>query len=137
MKKVAILVSRGSYNSLVQVMTLVMACMVSEIKVRLFFRDESVFKLTPQEAGKINLTEFYKGQETNVIARLKQNKLENLQSLLREVKEKGDIHVAVCSSSLAICGLRHEDLIPEVDEVQGLTSFLLEEMSTADQILTF
>lgn len=137
MKKVAILVSHGSYNSLVQVMTLVMACMVSEIKVRLFFRDESVFKLTPKEAGKINLTEFYKGQEAKVLERLKQNKLDNLQSLLKEIKSKGDIHVSVCSSSLAICGLKHADLIPEVDEVQGLTSFLLEEISTADQVLTF
>lgn len=137
MKKVAILVSHGSYNSLVQVMTLVMACMVSEIKVRLFFRDESVFKLTPKEAGRVNLTEFYKGQEAAVLERLKQNKLENLQSLLKEIKSKGDVRVAVCSSSLAICGLKHEDLIPEVDEVQGLTSFLLEEMSTADQVLTF
>jgi len=137
MKKIAILVSRGSYNSLVQVMTLVMACVVSEIKVRLFFRDESVFKLTPKEAGKINLSDFYKGQEAAVLERLKQNKLENLQALLKEIKSKGDIRVSVCSSSLAICGLKHEDLIPEVDEVQGLTSFLLEEMSTADQILTF
>lgn len=137
MKKIAILVSRGSYNSLVQVMTLVMACMVSEIKVRLFFRDESVFKLTPQEAGKINLTEAYKGKESGVIERLRANKLENLQSVLREVKEKGDVRAAVCSSSLAIAGLKHEDLIPEIDEVQGLTSFLLEEMLTSDQVLTF
>ena len=137
MKKIAILVSHGSYNSLVQVMTLVMACVVSEIKVRLFFRDESVFKLTPKEAGKINLTEAYYGRELGVMERLKQNKLDNLQSLLKEVKPKGDIKVSVCSSSLAICGLKHEDLIPEVDEVQGLTSFLLEEMSTSDQVLTF
>lgn len=137
MKKIAILVSRGSYNSLVQVMTLVMACMVSEIKVRLFFRDESVFKLTPREAGRINLTEYYKGQEAHVVDRLRQNHLDNLQLLIREMKEKGDVRLAVCSSSLAIAGLKHGELIPEVDEVQGLTSFLLEEMSTADQVLTF
>ena len=137
MKKIAILVSRGTYNSLVQVMTLVMACTLSEIKIRLFFRDESVFKLTPTEAGKINLSEIYRGKESGVIERLKANSLENLQSLIHELKEKGDVHVSVCSSSLAICGLKHEDLIPEVDEVQGLTSFLLEEMSTSDQILTF
>ena len=118
-------------------MTLVMACTVSEIKVRLFFRDESVFKLTPKEVGRINLTEAYKGKEASVIERLKTNKLENLQSILQEVKQKGDVRVAVCSSSMAIAGLKHEDFIPEVDDVQGLTSFLLEEMSTADQILTF
>jgi len=137
MKKIAILVSRGTYNSLVQVMTLVMACTLSEIKIRLFFRDESVFKLTPAEAGQINLSEIYRGKEAGVMERLKANSLENLQSLIRELKEKGDVHVSVCSSSLAICGLSHADLIPEVDEVQGLTSFLLEEMSTSDQILTF
>lgn len=137
MKKIAILVSRGTYNSIVQVMTLVMACLLSEIKVRLFFRDESVFKLTPAEAGKINLSEIYRGKEAGVIEQLKANSLENLQLLLKELKEKGDLRVSVCSSSMAICGLKHENLIPEVDEVQGLTSFLLEEMSTSDHILTF
>ena len=137
MKKVAILVSGGSHNNLVQVLTLVMACTVSEIAVRLFFRDESVFKLTPEGCRVLNLSEPYTPRKEEVILMLKANKLADLQQLIREVKEKGDVRVLVCSSSLAICGLKPEDLIPEVDEVRGLTSFLLEEMIPADSILTF
>ena len=137
MKKVAILVSRGSYNNLVQVFTFVMACVVSEIAVRLFFRDESIFKLTLEGSKILNLSEPYQARKENVMLILKANRLDNLQELIQEVKGKGDVRLSVCSSSLAICGLKPEELIPEVDEVQGLTSFLLEEMIPADSILTF
>ena len=46
MNKLAVIVTRGSYNSLVSVCTLIMAAAVSEISVRVFFRDEAVFSLT-------------------------------------------------------------------------------------------
>jgi peroxiredoxin family protein len=42
-----------------------------------------------------------------------------------------------CSSSLAICGLTKEDLIPEIDDVRGLPAFLTEDVAAADKVLTF
>ena len=137
MKSLAIIVSRGHYNSLVQVCTLLMASVVSEIKVRVFVRDEAVFKMTKQGAQEINLSEAFRGKEAQVKERLVKHKLADLRQVLQEVKRQGDVKIAVCTSSMAICGVTQEELIPEVDEVRGLTSFLLEEMSEADQVLTF
>ena len=61
----------------------------------------------------------------------------DLAKLARDIKASGDVKYYVCSSSLAICGLKKEDLIPEIDEVRGLPSFLMEDMATADTVLTF
>ncbi len=137
MKSLAIIVSRGHYNSLVQVCTLLMASVVSGIKVRVLVRDEAVLKMTTQGAREINLSEAFRGVEVQVRERLAQHRLGDLRQLLQEVKQQGDVQISVCSSSMAICGVTQEQLIPEVDDVRGLTSFLLEEMSQADHVLTF
>ena len=61
----------------------------------------------------------------------------DLHKLARDIKASGDVRYYVCSSSLAIAGLKKDDLIPEIDEVRGLPAFLLEDVATADKVLTF
>jgi predicted peroxiredoxin len=72
-----------------------------------------------------------------VRARLERQGLLDLPALFRDMKTAGDLRLYVCSSSLAISGARPEDLIPEIDEVRGLAAFLLEDVATADRVLTF
>ncbi len=69
-------------------------------------------------------------------ARLAAQGLDDLPRLLGEAREVGDVRLYACSSSMAICGLRPEDLIEGV-EVRGLTAFLLEDVASADRVLTF
>jgi len=137
MKKLALIVSRGSHNSLVQVLTLVMAAVGSEIAVRVFFRDEAVLKLTRARAGELNLSEGYRGREAETAERLAAQGLLDLRRVMREVKEAGDVRLYACSSSMAICGVTAEDLLEEIDEVRGLAAFLLEDVAGADRVLTF
>ena len=137
MKSLALIASRGSFNSLVQVLTLAMAAVGSGISVRLFLRDEAVLKVTKKGAGEINLSDAYRGDETAVRDRLERQGLADVRSLLREMKELGDLKVYVCSSSLLIAGASAEDLIPEVGGVLGLTAFLLEDIASADRVLSF
>ncbi len=137
MKKLALIVSRGSHNSLVQVLTLIMAAVSSEIAVRVFFRDEAVLKVTKVGAREVNLSDAYRGQEGAITERLKAQNLIDLPRLMRDVKEAGDVRFYVCSSSMAICGVGPKDLLDEIDEVRGLTAFLLEDVAEADRVLTF
>ena len=65
------------------------------------------------------------------------DRLHDVLKLLRDIKASGDVKYYACSSSMAICGLKQEDLIPEIDEVRGLPAFLLEDVATADKVLTF
>ena len=137
MKSLAVMVSGGSTNNLIQVLTLLMASVHADIKTRVFFRDEAVFRLTPAAINRPELSSAYAHDASGVQQRLKKLDLTDLKKLLRDIKASGDVHYYVCSSSLAICGLKKEDLIEEIDEVRGLPSFLLEEVATADKVLTF
>ena len=136
MNTLAVIASRGSFNSLVQVVTLLMAAVGSGLAVRVFFRDEAVLKLTKTGAREINLSEVYRGHEKDVLRRLSAQQLADLPELLREVRQLGDVRLYACSSSMAICGVAAEDLLDGI-EVRGLTAFLLEEVATADKVLTF
>ena len=137
MKSLAVIVSGGSTNNLIQVLTLLMASVHSDIKARVFFRDESVFRLTPANVNRLELSRAFAHDAAGVAQRLKKLDLLDLHKLCRDIKASGDVKYYVCSSSLAICGLKKEELIPEIDDVRGLPAFLLEEVATADKVLTF
>ena len=57
LKTLAVIVSRGDFNSLVQVATLLMAAVASGVAVRVFFRDEAIYKITRSGAAVTNLSE--------------------------------------------------------------------------------
>jgi peroxiredoxin family protein len=135
-KTLAVIASRGSFNSLVQVATLLMAAVGSEMAVRVFFRDEAVLKLTKSRVGELNLSEAYRGQEAAVAERLRAQRLDDLEGLFADLQKAGDVRLYACSSSMAICGVRAEELLDGI-EVRGLTAFLLQDMAGADQALTF
>lgn len=135
-KTLAVIASRGSFNSLVQVGTLLMAAVASEIAVRVFFRDEAVAKLTRARIGELNLSEVYRGRECEVRKRLQAQGLDDLARVFAEARDAGDVRLYACSSSMAIAGVRAEDLLDGF-EVRGLTAFLLEDMASADHVLTF
>jgi len=136
-KKLAIIATRGSHNTMVSMLTLAMAAAVCEIQVRIFLRDEAVFKLSKTNVHALNLSEALRGAETKIAGNLAAAKLNDLQQVIRDVKAQGDVKLFACTSSMAICGVTQDELIPEIDEPRGLTSFLLEEMEEADTILTF
>jgi peroxiredoxin family protein len=135
-KTLAIIASRGSFNSLVQVATLIMAAVGSEMAVRVFFRDEAVWKLIRSRAAEINLSEIYRGQEEPVRERLQAQHLDDLARLLEDARSAGDVRLYACSSSMAICGVGADELLEGI-EVRGLTAFLLEDVASADHVLTF
>ncbi len=137
MKSLAIVVSGGSTNNFVQVLTLLMASVHSELAVRVLFRDEAVFRLTPAAINRLELSAPYAQDAEGVRRRLAQHELADLHRLVRDIKASGDVRYYVCSSSLAVCGLTKSQLIPEIDEVRGLPAFLAEDVATADKVLTF
>ena len=137
MKSLAVIVSGGSTNNLIQVLTILMAAVHSDLVVRVLFRDESLFRLTPSRINSLELSPAYAAHAPEVARRLEQHDLLDLHKLCRDIKASGDVKYYACSSSMAICGLKREDLIPEIDEVRGLPAFLLEDVDAADRVLTF
>ncbi|MBI4635086.1 MAG: DsrE family protein [Candidatus Rokubacteria bacterium] len=137
MKTFAVIVSRGEFNNLVQVATLLLAAVGAGIAVRVFFRDEAIYKICPDGADVMDFSEGYRGREAETRERLARLEFANLPGLFRLIKDTGDARFYACSSSLAICGVEPGDLLPEIDGVRGVTAFILEDVAAADRVLTF
>ena len=137
MKKLALIVTRGSYNNMLQACRLARIAVEAGTQVSLFFRDEAAAKLTHDKVKEMTFTEGYRGRESKVRDMLRQQKLDDLPALLREMKEKGDAKFSVCRDSIEYFDVSVDRLIPELDEVQKAEAFWKEEAAKADQVLTF
>ena len=137
MKKLAIIVTRGVYNNLLQACQLARIAAETGTQVSLFFRDEAAARLTFEKVKELTFAEAYRGREAKVRDMLRERKLNDLAAVLRELKEKGDVKFSVCRDSLDYFDLRVDQLIPELDEVQKAEAFWKEEVAKADQVLTF
>ena len=136
-KKLAVIVTRGSYNNLLQAIDVIGVAAEAGAQVTVLFRDEAAAKMTQSKASEMNLSEGFRGRESRVREWLKQRGLHSLPSGLSDVKAKGDIKLSVSRESLEWFDITVEQLIAELDEVQGLASFWKETVIDADQVLTF
>ncbi|MBI4401365.1 MAG: DsrE family protein [Nitrospirae bacterium] len=137
MKKLAVIVTRGAYNNLLQACELVRIAAASGTQVSMLFRDEAAAKLTHDKVKQLTFSDGYRGRESRVREVLSERKLDDLPAILREIKGKGDAKFSVCRDSIEYFDLRVEQLIPELDEVQRAEAFWKEEVAQADQVVTF
>lgn len=137
MKSIAVIASGGTTNAFIQLLTLLMASVHSDLRVRVFFRDAAVLRLRRGRMNDLAWSEEFRSQADVLPQRLKKLDLLDLERLSRDIKASGDVKYYVCSSSLALCGLTRDDLSDVVDEVRGLPAFLLEDAAAADRLLTF
>lgn len=139
MQKVAMIVSNGSFNNLVLLSTLIAGLASAfDAKIRVLFRDEALLKLTIERVEETNFSPAYRGLEEEALESLRRSGFTDLQTYLRHAKELGrDVKYFGCRSSMYIAGAAEADLIPEIDEVMGVSRFLCEELADADQVFTF
>lgn len=137
MKTLAMIVTRGTYNNILQACQLARIAAESGTRVSILFRDEAVARLTVDKVHELTFTEAYRGREVKVRNLWKDRKLHDLSLLLREIKEKGDAKFSICRDSIEYFDIPVEKLIPELDEVQRVEAFWKEAVANADQVLTF
>ena len=136
-KKLAVIVTRGGYNNLLQVCEWITLAASQGIQVGVLFRDEAASKMSLKKCKELTFSEGYRGREAHLRDLLRERKKSDLQELLRAAKESGDVKFSVCRDSVGYFSIPVEDLIPELDEVQQVEAFWKEEVSEADQVLTF
>jgi peroxiredoxin family protein len=137
MKQLAMIITRGTYNNILQACQLAGIAAESGARVSILFRDEAVARLTVEKVQELTFTEAYRGREVRVRNLWKDRKLHDLPLLLREIKEKGDAKFSVCRDSIEYFDIPVEKLIPELDEVQRVEAFWKEAVAHADEVLTF
>jgi peroxiredoxin family protein len=137
LKTLAMIITRGTYNNILQACQLARIAVESGTRVSILFRDEAVARLTSDKVQELTFTEAYRGREVKVRNLWKERKLHDLPLLLREIKEKGDAKFSICRDSMEYFDIPVEKLIPELDEVQRVEAFWKEAVAHADQVLTF
>jgi len=136
-KRLAVIITRGAYNNLLQACELARIASQAGTQVSILFRDEAAARMTRDKIHTLALSPAYKGRENAVTEMLEEKKLHDLPAILREIKDTCDAKFSVCRSSIELFDVKVEELIPELDEVQTAEAFWTEEVVPADQIVTF
>jgi len=136
-KKLAVIVTRGAYNNILQACEFARIAATSGTQVTMFFRDEAALRMSVSRANDLSLSDAYRGRDSRVRELLKERKQHDLQVLLRELKERGDVKLSVCRDSLKLFEVPVDHVISELDEVQEADAFWKEAVVSADHILTF
>lgn len=93
--------------------------------------------MTKTKIKELTMSPGFKGREGFVRDLLKKEDKADLSKLMQISKEKGNVKFSVCTDSLKYFGVKVEELIPELDEVQTAEAFWKEAVLPADQVLTF
>ncbi|HZR98583.1 MAG TPA: hypothetical protein VFE37_07750 [Chloroflexota bacterium] len=134
----AIIVTRGTFNNLVQVATLVRTAAGDGTPVRVLFRDAALLAVRTDRINAVEFSPEFEGREAVTLELLRAADFEDLQSFLRDAKEHGDdVRYYACTSSMYYCNTQVEDLIPEIDGPRPLATFLAEDVRAATTVLTF
>lgn len=137
MKKIAVIITRGGWNNLFQACEWVALAAASGIEVSGYFRDEAAGRMTKTKIKELTMSPEFKGREGFVRELMKKEDKADLSKLMQTSKEKGNVKFSVCTDSLKYFGVKVEELIPELDEVQTAEAFWTEAILPADQVLTF
>jgi peroxiredoxin family protein len=134
----AIIVTRGTFNNLVQVATLIRTAAGDGTSVRVLFRDAALLAVRADRISAVAFSPEFDGREAETLELLRAADFEDLPSFLRDAKEHGDdVRYYACTSSMYYCNTTVEDLIPEIDSPRPLATFLAEDVPAARAVLTF
>ena len=138
MAGLAVIVTCGTFNNLLQVATLVRAAAGTGARVRVLFRDAALLAVRRDRIGALPFAPEFAGREAETLALLGAAEFEDLQGFLRDAKEHGDdVALYACTSSMYYCNTDAADLIPEIDSPKSLTAFLAEDVANAATTLSF
>ena len=133
----AVIITRGGFNNLLQACEWMALAAASGIEVSGFFRDEAAGRMSQTKIPELTMSPDYKGREAFVRDILRKEHKADLSKFLQKAKESENLKLSVCKDSLRYFDLRPEDLIPELDEVQTAEAFWKEAVLPSDQVLTF
>lgn len=137
MKKIAVIITQGGSNNLLQACEWIVLAAASGMEVRGYFRDEAAGRMTKAKIKELTMSPDYRGREAFVRDLLRKENKADLSKIMQTAKETGNVKFSVCKDSLRYFDLRVEELIPELDEVQTAEAFWKEAILPADQVLTF
>jgi len=123
-KKLALIVHSGTLDKLYCAFILGSTATTMGWEAHLYFTFWGLSALVKGAMEKVGLPSDYKNMEKQMREKLKQMKYPTPYELLKRMKTSGLLKIYACTPSMEMFGIKREDLIPEVDEMAGATTFL-------------
>ncbi|NWF86702.1 DsrE/DsrF/DrsH-like family protein [Candidatus Bathyarchaeota archaeon] len=123
-KKLAIIVHSGTIDKLYCAFILGSTATSMDMETHLYFTFWGLNMLVKGALEKAGLPATYKHLEEQLKKKLKEMKYPTPYELLKRMKASGLLKIYACSPTMEMFGIKREDLIPEVDEIAGASTFL-------------
>ena len=123
-KRLAIVVESGTLDKLYCAFILSSTAVAMDWEAHLYFTFWGLTMLRKGEMERAGLDATYKGMEEPLRMRLEEMKYPTPHEMLRQMKASGRCFVYACTPTMAMFGVKKEDLIPEVDKLAGAAQFL-------------
>jgi peroxiredoxin family protein len=123
-KKLAMIIHSGTLDKLYCAFILGSTATTMGWEAHLYFTFWGLNALVKGAMEKAGLPSDYKNMEKQMRERLKQMKYPTPYELLKRMKSSGLLKIYACTPSMEMFGVKREELIPEVDEMAGATTFL-------------
>jgi peroxiredoxin family protein len=123
-RKLAIIVHSGTLDKLYCAFILGSTATSMDMEAHLYFTFWGLNMLVKGALEKAGLPATYKHLEEQLKKKLEEMKYPTPYELLKRMKTSGLLKIYACSPSMEMFGIKREDLIPEVDEIAGASTFL-------------
>ena len=118
---VCIFAESGEYVKFYNMLAITMASVANDMEVSIFFSYSALEKLKKE---KINEMSFENSELKNKFSdAINSNKIQNIEQMIKTLRETGLVKFYVCSASLSIMNINENDLVV-VDGIMGLSTFL-------------
>jgi len=123
-KKLAIIVHSGTLDKLYCVFILGSTATSMGMETHLYFTFWGLNVLVKGGLEKAGLPATYKHMDEPLKKKLEEMKSPTPYELLKRMKASGLLKIYACSPTMEMFGVKKEDLIPEVDNIAGASTFL-------------
>ncbi len=138
MKKLAIVIRDDEYDKILTPLAFAYLEASEGAEVEILFVNWAVRALTKEGAKQIVVGGNHADKDAWVRGRVADAGLPNdINTLLRAIKETGDVRYYACSLAANIFDVRKDNLIPEAEGIVGASWFLNEHMISADHYQYF
>ncbi len=118
---VCIFSESGEYVKFHNMLSITMASVANDMEVNIFFSYSALEKLKKENINKMSFDNNELKDKFN--GSIKSNKIQNIEQMIKTLKETGLVRFYVCSASLSIMNINENELFV-VDGIMGLSTFL-------------
>ena len=118
---VCIFAESGEYIKFHNMLSITMASVANDMEVNIFFSYSALEKLKKEKINEMSFENIELKNKFNNAINL--NKIQNIEQMVKTLRETGLVKFYVCSASLNIMNINENDLFV-VDGIMGLSTFL-------------